>query len=122
MRDLNALFGAERSTNLPQSAECAVLIYGMFAKLGGYICIDHKGRRQRMLPCTGTWSKDNPYPQMPDAHPCEQFHSGDEWAGALKLMDYLFVRLDKADRDFIYDAFAAVSTPYDVEQAKQEAQ
>ena len=91
--------------HFPRSHDNAVLVSSLFVGLGGHLLITREGKRSRSLPCTGLWNDTNPWPNLPGARPTERFHVADEWAGAMKLADYLLVRLHPDDRDFAFDAF-----------------
>lgn len=52
---------------------------------------------------------DEPLPQLPDTEPHEQFHNGAGWNGAMKLLDILIHRIEKADKDFIFDTLATTA-------------
>lgn len=107
--DLHEMFGAQHPNELPQSADIAALISMLFLKLGGALYIHRNGKRAISRPCTGLFSDSHPLPQFPGAGLTEQFHSFDEWNGAMKLVGYLLARLHPDDKDFAFDAFALVS-------------
>ena len=101
---MNADIHFERSHDL------AVLVGGLFTRLGGHLMIEPDGRRRRSIPCTGLWTDANPWPNLPGAKPTERFHFDDEWEGAMKLVDYLLVRLHPDDCTFVFDAFGVAVT------------
>ena len=101
--NLGELFGYDQPKLFPPSPHAAMLLGSVFIRLGGYFSID--GRGQRGIGRMYQPALDE-MPQLPDATPCEQFHTSDEFDGAVKLLDALIRRLDKSDRDYLFDAFA----------------
>lgn len=91
----------QQRSNLQSSHAVAELTGALFLCLGGSLIIDHTGRRSRIIP-----EAPEAIPQLPDPRPHEVFHSSEEWAGAMKLVDYLLTRLHPVDQAFVWDAFA----------------
>lgn len=101
--NLGELFGYDQPKLFPPSPQAAFLLGSVFIRLGGYFSIDSRG--QRGLGRIYQVAMEV-MPQLPDATPCEQFHSSEEFDGAVKLIDALIRRLDKSDRDYLFDLFA----------------
>jgi hypothetical protein len=119
MRDLYETFAIAPPRNLPEAPEAANLIAGLFHMLGGTMTISEKGERRVIIPepCSFVLN-DRDLPSLPDAKPHERFLNGDEYRGAMKLVTGVLHRLHRNDQTFVYDAFAMVCTPQQVEQAK----
>lgn len=101
---ISSLFGAdEQPEEMPSVPSAAFLLGCVFKRLGGFFSIDSEGSRGMGRPC---YRAGDELPQLPDADPCERFHSREEWAGAIKLVEGLIWRLSKEDRDFIFAALA----------------
>ena len=77
-----------------------------FQRLGGWFCIDSRGSRGIGKPCCA-W--EDAIPQIPRTEPHEQFQNEDEWLGSLKLLHALIRRMDKEDRDAIFDILASTA-------------
>jgi len=87
---------------LPEDPAIAVIAASLFKRLGGEISTDG-GRRCLSKPEAVLFEmRGESLPQLPDAEPHEQFHSAEEWRGALKLAEYLINRLSPADRDLVF--------------------
>lgn len=119
--DLYGLFGCDRpGARLPRSHDNASLITMLYLKLGAALFIDENGRRVTTRPCRGLFcTEGSDIPQLPDPRPSEAFQTPEQWEGALKLVDYLFHRMDRDDVDFAFDAFAAAQTAVDVAEARR---
>lgn len=87
---------------LPEMPEAALLLGQVFRCLGGWLSIDSKGRRYFGHPLCF----EGDFPQLPDAKPHEQFHNGDQYQGAIKLLEGLMHRLNEADVDYLFAALA----------------
>lgn len=95
---------------LPDCPELAMFVAGIFQRLGGRLAIDG-GQHIRWRPEPAHFRiKGEELPQLPDAKPWEEFHSADEWRGALKVAEYWLTRLSPADRSFVYTYFAPTRT------------
>ena len=102
-----ALFGAdERWTRLPPNPMASLFVAMVYQRLGGWFCIDSRGKRGIGQPL---YSSDDELPQLPNANPRERFHNSDEWQGAIKLLDALLHRMDPDDTNTIFDLMAAVA-------------
>ena len=92
---------------LPENPHVARFCAGAFRQLGGTFTIGSNGVRYAGCPEPVAFRlahKD--LPQLPGSAPHEQFHSAEEWKGAMKLLDYVLARLGNRDADLIYQAFA----------------
>lgn len=108
----------------PESPDIAGLAAMLFIKMGGHFSIGSNGERYsgRPEPCLFR-IQDQSLPVLPGAEPHEQFHSDEEWRGAIKLLDYIISRLSAADKNMIFDGFASVAIderqPFDFRERLQ---
>lgn len=101
------LFGPdERPQSFPPMGGGAFVIALTFKRLGGWFCIDSRGTRGVGQPCCA-W--EEAIPQLPEAEPHEQFYCESEWLGAVKVPSALIHRLDKDDKDAIFDLLAIIA-------------
>lgn len=103
-----SMFGADaRSDELPCHPQTAFFVGCLFLKLGGSFTIGSNGQRYVGRPTPALYRLNGEgLPQIPRTEPHEQFHSDDEWGGAIKLLDALIRQMDKDDRDFLFEVFA----------------
>lgn len=90
---------------LPSMPAAALLLGQVFRSLGGWLCIDSEGGRRFGTPLYF----DEGFPQLPDAQPFEQFRTGDEHRGAMKVLEGIMRRLCQEDRELLFDALADVA-------------
>jgi hypothetical protein len=93
---------------LPDCPELALFVANAFQRLGGYLTTDSNGQRYAGRPECVRLTHPDGHPQLPEARPWEQFHSDDEWRGAIKLADYWLARLSRRDKDFVFTLCAPV--------------
>lgn len=105
MADLQTMFGVEGGESLPPCAPVALTLGGLFQKLGGAFVIDSRGRRGIMTP---EYFEPGEMPQL-TTDVCDRFHNRAEYAGAMKLVRVMLERLDKQDRDYLFDLFASAA-------------
>ena len=111
MNDLYAKLGLETPKTLPECPEAAIVIAGMFLRLGASLIIDNDGARRMILPepCSFRMDgRDLPEP-VPNAMPHEAFLNDEQYRGALRMVTGMMSRLHPRDAAFVYDAFAHVS-------------
>lgn len=108
MADESHSAASDQDQPLPDCPELALFVAGLFRRLGGQLSIDNGVRR--------VWKPEPAYfrlqgkdlPQLPGAALWEQFHSSDEWRGALKVAEYWLARLSEADKEFVFTLLAPV--------------
>ena len=93
---------------LPDCPELALLIAGAFQSLGGYLTTGSDGQRYAGRPECLRLTHPDGRPQLPKARSWEEFHSDDEWRGAIKLIDFWISRLSDRDKNFVFTLFAPV--------------
>lgn len=91
---------------LPESPALALFAAGVFLKLGGSFFISQDGRRMTGQVEWGGSAKLLPQIQT-TRRICDQFHSGEEVIGAIKLLRQTFEMLAPSDLDLIYDVCAS---------------
>lgn len=121
MSDIYEKLGIDANDHLPSVPQAAMLIGGLFCRLGGQMMIDQDGKRQILVPMAGAFARNEgewdiyPHP-VPNAKPTERFLSGDQFEGAMRMVTALLDRLHPSDRDFLFDAFASAATSVDAEK------
>ena len=106
MNDLYAKLGLDTPDTLPECPEAAVLLAGMFMRLGAHLIIDSKGDRRMILPEPCSF-EDRKLPEpVPNPKPHETFLNGEQYRGALRMLTAMMNRLHPTDSAFVYDAFA----------------
>ena len=93
---------------LPDSPDLALFLAGMVQRLGGFLSIDGGGRRSVGWPESPSLDCADGIPQMPNARPWQQFHSDEEWRGAMKLADYWLRRLSERDKELVFTLAAPI--------------
>lgn len=95
---------------LPSNLDVAGIFAALFLRLGGTFTVGSNGVRYvgRPEPALFRLQKRG-LPQLLESEPWEQFHSADEWRGALKLVDYVLTRLSESDQDWVFGCFASVA-------------
>ncbi len=88
---------------MPSAPDAATIIASAYQCLGGMLSICSRGQRGYGRPC---YFGGRQIPQLPFAQLHQQFHSPQEYEGAMKLLETLMHNFDKGDTDFIFDAFA----------------
>jgi len=102
----------------PECPELAAIAARLFTSLGGTFTIGENGQRYtgNPEPCLFRMLGEA-LPALPGAQPHEGFLNGDEYRGAVKLLNYVLRRTSQADRDMIFDAIGVVgihpSKPFD---------
>lgn len=98
-----------RPDSLPDHPDLALFVATLFQKLGGTLQIDLQGRRHARWPDRqAIWR--NGIPQLHDATLAEQFSSGEEWQGAVKLAEYWLSRLSSRDKEYVFTTLASVES------------
>ena len=98
----------DEGQSLPDCPGLALFVADLFHKLGGQLSIDN-GHRYVWSPEPGYFQLEGEeLPQLHGAKPWEQFHSTDEWRGALKVAGYWLTRLSDADKNFVFTLLAPV--------------
>jgi hypothetical protein len=106
MTDKSHTVGNPEDQLLPDCRELALFVAGLFQNLGGQLFIGD-GRRSALRPEPAYFRlRSEDLPQLPNAEPWEQFHSAEEWRGALKVAEYWLTRLSAADKDFVFTLMA----------------
>lgn len=99
--NLADMFGAERRLSFPKCPQSALILGITFQRLGGWFSISSDGSRGMGQPL----HLEN-CPQLVDAKPHEQLRTDEEMRGALKIIEALFRRCPKSDRDYVFSALA----------------
>ena len=92
----------------PSSPDITALAGMLFQSLGGVLTVDQNGQRNRVQVEPAQYRLSGAsLPKLPHAQPNEVFLNGDEYRGAMKVLDYVLDRLSDADREMLYGAFAS---------------
>lgn len=115
MSNLYAKLGLETPDTLPECPEVAVVLAGLFTRLGAHFMIDHRGKRLVMLPepCHLRLTEGRLPDAVPNAKPHEQFINNEQYRGAMRMLGAMLSRLHPSDKTLVYDAFAIAATEVD---------
>lgn len=123
MASIYAKLGMEEPKHMPSCPDAAVVIAGLFSRLHGTLHIDHNGKRHISMPVSAAFDMMDGSDRLPDPvpnpKPHERFTKCEEFEGALKMIAALIRRLHPDDLTLIYDSFAQVSTPDELEEARK---
>lgn len=96
--------------HLPSGPAVALTLGMAYLRLGGTLSIASNGNRYfgRPEPCLFR-IEGKELPQLAGARPALQFHSADEWHGAIKMVEALLNLLDRTDSGLVFDALASAA-------------
>ncbi len=132
---LATVFGAdERIERLPPDLNTSFAFALIYKRLGGMFSISSDGRRYMGKPEPFVFhmnakeqggTENDHLPQLAGAKPHERFHNADEWRGAIKLVEMLLVRIDRADTEMVfgllaYDSIDESKLTPSIEEPKRE--